>query len=220
MPVASGGMATGTLAILLATAAFLVDHMTRGSAPSWFVGAASTMQVIAVALVLTGKWKPWYRVFLAMSLFVTMTMALNLTSLAPDVIGQATAGGCHAAVYFYLLTWFYGSLRPGREPVVTILARRLRRTMPAKVVRYTRYVTIAWCLFFATQLSFSAILLAFAPEAVWTTFVTLLNVPLIALMVLAEFGCRRILFQHEPHTSLLDTMAAFRHAHVTPVDRP
>ena len=31
----------------------------------------------------------------------------------------------------------------------TGLARRMRQTMPAKVVGYTRTVTIAWCVFFA-----------------------------------------------------------------------
>ena len=39
--------------------------------------------------------------------------------------------------------------------VVTGFARQIRRTMPDKVVRYTRLVTIAWCVFFATQLAVS-----------------------------------------------------------------
>jgi uncharacterized membrane protein len=112
------------------------------------------------------------------------------------------------------------SLRRGREPAVTGFARRLRRTMPDKVVRYTRQVTIAWCVFFAAQLGASAALLLMAPPAVWSAFVNLLNLPLLAAMVLAEFGCRLILFRHEPHTSLVDTIAALRHVRFTPAGRP
>ncbi len=91
--------------------------------------------------------------------------------------------------------------------------------MPDKVVRYTRQVTIAWCAFFAAQIVLSAVLLLVAPAAVWFAFVNLLNMPLVAAMILAEFGCRRILFRHEPRTSLSETLSAMRHARFTPASR-
>ena len=135
-------------------------------------------------------------------------------------VGLVMTGGCHAIAYATLLAWFAVSLRPGHEPVVTGIARRVRRTTPDKVLRYTRQVTVAWCVFFAAQLALSAALLLVAPVAVWSTFVTLLNLPLIIAMGLAEFGCRMILFRHEGHTSLVDTLSALRRARFMPASRP
>ena len=51
--------------------------------------------------------------------------------------------------------------------------------MPDKVVGYTRTVTIAWCVFFAAQLAISASLLASSPEATWSFFVNILNLPIV-----------------------------------------
>jgi uncharacterized membrane protein len=123
----------------------------------------------------------------------------------------AFGGICHAAAYGCLLTWFATSLRSDREPVVTGFARRMRRTMPDKVVRYTGWVTVAWCVFFVAQLAMSATLLIAVPVSVWLRFVTLWNLPLVAAMGLAEFGCRLLLFWREPHTGLVATLAGLRH---------
>ena len=92
--------------------------------------------------------------------------------------------------------------------------------MPDKVVRYTRKVTIAWCVFFAAQLVVSLALLLLAPATIWSGFINLLNLPLIAAMVLAEFACRLVVFRHEPHTSLIDTLSAVRRARFMPASRP
>jgi uncharacterized membrane protein len=119
------------------------------------------------------------------------------------------AGLCHAAAYALLLVWFAASLRPGREPVVTGFARRIRQTMPDSVVRYTRLVTLAWCAFFALQLGVSLGLLLAAPEA-WASFVNLWNLPLVAAMMLVEFVCRSYLFRREPPTGLMATLAGLR----------
>ena len=125
-------------------------------------------------------------------------------------IGSAAGGMCHAAAYGCLLVYFAWSLRAGSEPVVTRFARRMRATMPLKVIRYTRCVTQAWCVFFAGQLIASAALLAWASPGVWSGFVTLLNLPLLAGMILAEFGCRLMLFRREQRTGLLATLSGVR----------
>jgi len=134
-----------------------------------------------------------------------------ITGVAAALLGLPAGGVCHAAAYAVLLTRFAMSLRPGREPVVTGFARRIRRTMPDNVVRYTRHVTIAWCVFFATQLGVSLALLAAAPEVVWSNVVTRWNLPLVVTMMLAEFGCRSLLFRRESRTGLIATLAGLRH---------
>ena len=48
-----------------------------------------------------------------------------------------------------LLAWFASSLRPGREALVTSLARQVRGSLEPDVAAYTRNVTRAWCVFFA-----------------------------------------------------------------------
>ena len=177
-------------------------------------------QVIAAAWLLSGRWSFRYRAGILVVAFALAAAVTVFSGLPVRAIDLVATGGCHAIAYSTLLAWFGASLQAGHEPVVTSIARRVRRTTPDKVLRYTRQVTIAWCVFFTVQLALSAVLLLVAPVAVWSTFVTLLNLPLIVAMGLAEFGCRMILFRHERHTSLIDTVQALRRARSVPAGRP
>jgi uncharacterized membrane protein len=82
------------------------------------------------------------------------------------------------------------TLRPGHEPLVTAITRRLHGTVANEVTTYTRRVTIAWCCFFAMQLATSAALLLFAPLVVWSFFVNILDIPLVVAMFAAEYMVR------------------------------
>jgi uncharacterized membrane protein len=218
MPAGRGNIAGSASIILLGLAPVLAYHVVYGWAPAWVVGVVAAIQVMAITWLLTGKWTARYRAaMLTGVLAVTVVVMMELPVRATTLV---VAGGCHAVAYLALLIWFGRSLQPGREPIVTGLARRIRREMPDKVVRYTRQVTIAWCVFFSGQLAVSVILLLGTPHAVWSAFVNLLNLPLLVAMVLAEFGYRLILFRHEPHSSLIDTLSAMRNARFTPASRP
>ncbi|WP_428490353.1 hypothetical protein [Rhodopila sp.] len=180
------------------------------AAPNWIIGAAVAGQVTAVVWWLAANLAVRYRALLAaLALGAVTAVALTL-ELSARSVGLALGGVCHAAAYACLLTWFATSLRSGRDPVVTGLARRMRRTMPDKVVRYTRWVTFAWCVFFAAQLATSATLLITAPVSVWSRFVTVWNLPLVVAMGLTEYACRWLLFRHEPRTGLLATLIGLR----------
>jgi uncharacterized membrane protein len=144
------------------------------------------------------------------SVLVLGAAMIFVPELASGLAVLAITGFCHSAAYLGLLCWFAGSLQPGREPVVTLLARRIRTSMPNKVVHYTRQVTFAWCVFFAAQIATSAALLLLTPLSFWSTFVTMLNLPLLMTMTAGEFGFRSWLFRHETRTSLLGTLAAMR----------
>jgi uncharacterized membrane protein len=219
VPAAKSGAAACASIVLLGAVPFMADRAMPDVSPEWLGGVIPALQITAIAWLLTGKWMFRHRAALIIGLLAAMGVLLHLPGLPPRTVELVAAGGCHAAAYCGLLIWFCRSLRPGREPAVTGFARRVRRSMPAKVVRYTRQVTIAWCLFFAAQLLVSAALLASAPIGIWVTFVKLLNVPLLVAMMLAEFGCRLILFRHEPHTSLINTLVAMRYARATSVDQ-
>lgn len=198
--------------ILAASGPFLGYRLLPDAAPTWLLGLIAGVQAAAIGAIASARLAPRSRVLLSAGSFAAALAATISAELPPKAIGLAAGGLCHAGAYLTLLAWFATSLRPGQEPVVTHLARRVRQTMPDSVVRYTRRVTVAWCVFFLTQLLGSATLLIAGPLTAWSTFVTMLNGPLIAAMVLGEFGLRRALFRNEPRTTLLRTLQAMRHA--------
>ncbi len=102
------------------------------------------------------------------------------------------------AIYLGLLAWFGGTLRPGRDPLVTYMARHVHETMSVELLAYTRRVTIAWCVFFLAMALTSTALFLWAPVQAWSLFAHLINLPLVIAMFLAEYLWR--LLRH-PHLS-------------------
>jgi len=120
------------------------------------------------------------------------------------------SGLLHAACYLFLLWYFGSTLAPGREPIVTRVARRVHGTLEPPMERFTRRVTVAWCVFFGAQLALSALLLAFAPLHAWSFFVNLLNLPLLALMFVGQFAFHAIRHPDLPRASPWQVLRAFR----------
>jgi uncharacterized membrane protein len=111
----------------------------------------------------------------------------------------------HWGIYASLLAAFGLTLRAGREPLITAMARRMHGLTP-ELESYTRKVTIAWTLFFATQLSLSVALFCLAPLVVWSFFVNILDLPLVALMFAAEYAVRLRSLSDPPRHSLAAIM--------------
>jgi hypothetical protein len=111
------------------------------------------------------------------------------------------AAVAHWAIYAGLLTTFAVTLRPGREALLTFMARKLHGTISEEVRIYTRRVTYVWCGFFATQLATSVILFFFAPLVVWSFFVNVLDAPLVAAMFIAEYIFRLHYLKDPPRHS-------------------
>jgi uncharacterized membrane protein len=121
----------------------------------------------------------------------------------------ATSGVSHAFLYSSLLLVFGQTLRHGRRPLVTSMALRLEKSLSPAMMVYTRRVTQAWCGFFAGQLAMSGALLAWAPHAVWSLFVNVLDGPMVALMFAAEYGLRRLRFRDVSHVSPVTIIRSF-----------
>jgi uncharacterized membrane protein len=134
---------------------------------------------------------------------------LGLIGGGLDPARAALAGAPHAAVYVYLLWLFGRTLRRGAEPLITRLARQVRGSMSPAMEAYTRRLTFAWCLFFAAQLTASALLLAFAPVDVWSFFVNVLNLPLVALMFAGDYLYRVLRYRNDPQSSIVTAVRAF-----------
>ena len=130
--------------------------------------------------------------------------------LAPDAslgalfkLGMVTASALtHWAIYSGLLLTFALTLRPGREPIISAMTRRLHGPLAPDLAFYTRCVTIAWSGFFAAQLAVSLILFFCAPLVVWSFFVNILDIPLVVTMYAAEYLFRLHYLQDPPRHSL------------------
>jgi uncharacterized membrane protein len=105
-------------------------------------------------------------------------------------------------IYASLLAGFALTLRPGREPLITNMARHVHGDLDAEMAAYTRKVTIAWSLFFASQLTLSVTLFCFAPLIIWSFFVNILDLPLVAVMFAAEYAIRLRCLRNPPRHSL------------------
>ncbi len=113
----------------------------------------------------------------------------------------AWSGLTHAGLFLALLTVFAGSLRPGRTPLVTVIARAARGPLPPELIRYTRLVTWLWAGFAVAQLMGSLLLLIFASPAAWSLFVNGLDMPAMLLLAGGEYAYRRYRFRALPRLS-------------------
>jgi uncharacterized membrane protein len=125
-------------------------------------------------------------------------------------LGLAAVSGIpHATAYLFLLWCFGRTLAPGTEPMVTRFARRVHGVLPPDMERFTRNVTIAWCVFFAAQLIVSALLFAFGSLDSWSAFVNLLNLPLLGLMFAGELIYRNVRHPEFPRATTWQAIEAF-----------
>jgi uncharacterized membrane protein len=123
---------------------------------------------------------------------------------------SALYGVPHAAAYLFMLWLFGRTLRRGREPIITRLARLGRGgTLPPAMEPYTRGLTLAWCVFFAVQLAASALLLRFASVESWSLFINVLNFPLLILMFTVDYLYRVIRFRGSPQSSIATAIQAY-----------
>ena len=124
----------------------------------------------------------------------------------------AVSGVTHAAINAMLLAVFAVTLMPGRTPLVVAMGRRLDPHFTPAIAHYARAVTWVWCGFFAGQIILSGLLLAAAPLTVWSFFVNILDLPLVAAVFVIEDRVRRWRFPGHPHVSLRSLAGAMRAA--------
>jgi hypothetical protein len=120
----------------------------------------------------------------------------------------AASAAPHTLAYLALLPAFAITLLPGREPLVTLIARRVSGPLEGEMMAYTRGVTWAWCIFFAAQLLTSFVLFWSAPLGMWSFFVNVLNLPLVALMFVGEYAFRGLYLRDPPRHTLADIRRA------------
>jgi uncharacterized membrane protein len=147
-------------------------------------------------------------------LAAVLTMLAVLGFLASIRFGANTAWFYpvpYVTVYLVLLWGFGRTLRAGRQPLVTRLALHVHGTIPPEIELYTRRVTWAWSLFFAAMAATSLLLFLLEPLAVWSVFNSLMNLPLVVAMFMAEYAWRLWRYPDFPHASIAAMWRAAQH---------
>lgn len=125
-------------------------------------------------------------------------------------VGLLAVNGLSNASLNLFLLWLFGrTLLPGREPLISQISRHINGQLLPEVAIYTRYVTIAWCIFFGLEVVVSLSLYAFAPRAAWSFFINVLNLPLLILMFVGEKAYRTVRFPHHPKTSIMKAIEVY-----------
>lgn len=90
----------------------------------------------------------------------------------------------------FMLALFGLSLKYG-PPMVERLARLSEPELPDKAIRYTRQVTIAWCVFFLCNGLVAAALTLWAPLSWWMLYNGLISYGLMGLLFAIEWLLRQ-----------------------------
>jgi len=120
------------------------------------------------------------------------------------------SGLSHAGFFAALGLGLGATLRgPGPDPI-TRLAARLDPNWRPEMASYTRGVAIAWTVFFLAQCVISGLLAMLAPRDIWSLFVHVLDLPLVAAMFAGEYLIRRRRFPKHPHIGPMGVVRAVR----------
>jgi uncharacterized membrane protein len=106
-------------------------------------------------------------------------------------------------VNLFLATFFFSTLRPGSDPLISRIARIERPDFDDVIAAYTRKVTWAWGLFFTGLLIETIVLIIFTPVETTTLFLNIINYLLIPVFFISEYIFRRIHLRHYTHMSPL-----------------
>ena len=115
----------------------------------------------------------------------------------------------HSGTNAALCLVFGRTLLNGRQPLCSRLAILLHGTLSPERGRYTRQVTVAWTIYFASMASISVLLFFLVPIPVWSVFANLLNPLFVALMFVGEYAIRLRVLPGMSHTSLIRSAQAF-----------
>jgi uncharacterized membrane protein len=166
----------------------------------------SAFQVFVLGAIITTRAAHRYKWWLAAGvalLFFAIVWHFGQNGLF------ATSGLPFVVAYVGLLIVFGGSLLPGREALITGIARRIHGTLRPGIPQYTRRVTIAWCCFFVAQLATSLLLFLFTSMEAWSFFVNVLDLPLVMLMFGGEYLYRVVNVPNRPHSTISQVLTAF-----------
>ena len=115
----------------------------------------------------------------------------------------------HAGANLALAIVFGRTLAPGHEALCTRFARLVHDSIPPEVERYTRKVTVAWTIFFATLFVLSCALYFGNFLAAWSMLANILSPILIGAMFVVEYAVRLRALPHWERVGIMGGIRAF-----------
>ncbi|MDB6060298.1 MAG: hypothetical protein JWM78_401 [Verrucomicrobiaceae bacterium] len=112
-----------------------------------------------------------------------------------------------------MLGFLFGrTLIKGRIPLCSLIAASLQRDPTAHLLQYTRRVTIAWTIFFASMVIVSTLLFFSADRVIWSSFANLWYWPLLISMFALEYCARLLILPRAERAGFFATINGFRDA--------
>jgi uncharacterized membrane protein len=171
-------------------------------ASGYLVASATGLRVVAMAVV---------------GLMTGALLAASGRPVAGGVTGTALVGLClyfsdsmqfvvyapPLAAFAFMAYFFYRTLRPGSEPLITRVARLEHPEVPPDVSRYTRTLTWTWSLCFTLLFTIALVLAPVLALDAWSRWVHGLGYFLPGALFLGEYAYRHFRFPDRQHRSLL-----------------
>ncbi len=115
----------------------------------------------------------------------------------------------HLGSMLVLGSVFANSLRAGRTALVTRFAAARSPSMSPRLQAYTRGVTVAWTLFFASMAVGSLLLFLLGPLRDWAWFASVGTPLLVTLMFVLEYLARRALLSPQEQAGPFEAVRAY-----------
>ena len=115
----------------------------------------------------------------------------------------------HAGINLLLAFVFGRTLMGRREALVTRFAVIVHGTIPPEVERYTRHVTLAWTILFATLVVLSCALYFSGHMAQWSLLANIVNPIAIVAMFVIEYAVRLRALPNWEQVGILGGVRAF-----------
>ena len=107
------------------------------------------------------------------------------------------------AAFAFMAFFFYRTLRPGSEPLITRVARMEHPDLPPDMARHARMLTWAWSLCFVLLFVVALVLAPLLQLDMWSRWVHGLGYIIPAALFLGEYAYRHYRFRERHHGSLL-----------------
>ncbi len=175
------------------------------ASPEWpaRVNAAALALAALLAALANGRLRALAGLAASVAgLAAALLYAPQLLLFAPPVVINAA------------VAWFFGSsLRKGREPMISVFARREHGgALPPELERHALVVTWLWTLLPAFSSLASLALALWAPLEAWSFFTNVLVYLLLAALFVGEYLYRRLRYRQYGQASLVDFLRHLRSA--------
>ena len=188
-------------------------------AATYLVATATGMRVMAMAVV---------------GLMVGVLLAASGRIVTGAILGAALVALCvyfsasmqfivyapPLAAFAFMAFFFYRTMRPGSEPLITHVARMEHPDLPPAMARYSRTLTAVWSGCFMLLFAVTLLLAPLLPLDTWSRWVHGLGYVLPGTLFLGEYAYRHVRFRERSHGSLMvlipNIVAASRHAALSP----